>query len=215
MIIVLEGADGAGKSSHAKRLAHELGAKLMVFPDRTNLSGRLIDSWLKGEWRVAPVTERQALAPQPLADAVVFQALQLTHRAEKIEELWEAAKPETLYVFDRYWQSGVVYGTVDGLPSGALETMHRWLPRSAVNVLLDLSPQERRRRVTARGAPAEVYEKNEAKQVQLAAAYRAFWRKQQIDRDEEPDAWPVVNADGTIDEVFANIVSVIGQVLDV
>nr|CAG8616726.1 8217_t:CDS:2 [Entrophospora candida] len=53
-LIVLEGCDGSGKSTQAKRLYDHLkndgaNVKLMHFPDRSTLIGQLINSYLKSE----------------------------------------------------------------------------------------------------------------------------------------------------------------------
>ena len=147
MIIVLEGLDATGKSTHAKLLSKALGgAKVLKFPDRSTHIGGLIDKHLRNEWSVVcPRCEVTGygglLAKDKPIDAYVFQCLQIVNRLECWSELQAAAKSPEPVLVDRYWQSAVAYGGADGADQAWLIQVHSPLPHAELNILLDMDPE--------------------------------------------------------------------------
>ena len=200
MLIVIEGADGCGKSTQSKRLAAKIGAKHMAFPDRSTPIGKLIDGYLKGEWHAI---QPKGATPEDLPlTALVFQALQLANRTEHLLKLERSIMPDVEgwdLVLDRYFASGLVYGKLDGLDPAYLETMHAGLPRPHLNFLLDIPIEVAAMRMAARGTARERYE--DVQQLgQLRDLYLTLW--QQHCRD---DAWVVIDGDRPEDAVAKSL----------
>lgn len=102
MLIEIEGTDGTGKTTLAKKLADALGGIYQKFPDRRTVTGAILDDALRGRHAISPVE---------------FQALQTVNRLEKLPRLKEAKGSDTVHlVADRYQMSGLVYGMTDGVP---------------------------------------------------------------------------------------------------
>lgn len=181
-LIVIEGPDCSGKNTVADALARQLGAKRLDFPDRTNtVTGPLIDGYLKRRWRVECREADGSYSGKKaddLAGALAFQALQVTNRMEHFWALSAAKQSATEHlVLVRYWQSGWVYGQLDGLDPVFLRGVHRGLPQPDLNILLDVSAEECERRRAARdGAKApEIYEGKLAFTRRVIDLYRACW----------------------------------------
>lgn len=142
MFIVIEGPDGAGKTSQSKALAEAISGRWMCFPDRTTFFGRLVDAWLKQRWSV-----RSDELPEQEINAAVFQALQTVNRFEVIDQIQRSPVP---VVCDRYWMSGYAYGTADGLDPQPLIQIHRLLPQPDLCILLDVVPEALAERMSRR-----------------------------------------------------------------
>ena len=88
LLIVFEGLDRTGKTTHCKRIVKELSdkAKMMRFPDRTTVIGGLIDQYLRCEKNL---------------DDHVVHLLFSSNRWEKVAELKEALNAGTHVFVDR------------------------------------------------------------------------------------------------------------------
>ena len=88
LLIVFEGLDRTGKTTHCKRIVQELDdkAKMMQFPDRTTVIGSLIDQYLRREKNL---------------DDHVVHLLFSSNRWEKVAELREALNAGTHVFVDR------------------------------------------------------------------------------------------------------------------
>lgn len=98
-MIVIEGADRVGKSTHAAQLVEklqELGhpAKYLKFPDRTTVIGKIIDEYLKKSQSV---------------DDHVVHLLFSANRWEWFEKMMQELVSGTNLIVDRYAFSGVAY----------------------------------------------------------------------------------------------------------
>ncbi|KAI9763944.1 MAG: Thymidylate kinase [Geoglossum simile] len=150
-LIVVEGLDKAGKSTQCARLVENLkiqGREVLHlrFPDRTTPTGKMIDSYLKGE--------------SQLDD----HAIHLHFSANR----WEAASKIKLaiasgkdVVIDRYYYSGVVYSAAKDIAGLTLEWAS-WpeigLPRCDICLFLSISVEEAEKRG---GFGSEKYELKE------------------------------------------------------
>lgn len=196
MLICIEGPDGSGKTTVAKRAAeHLVGAEYLRFPRYGSKTGQLIKAYLNHGWELRA---NPSLAVENVAEARAFQALQVCNRLEVIDDLRAAAGSATTHlVLDRYWPSGWVYGQLDGLETAWLDQVHRTLPSLDLAVLLDLPAEETvRRRVERDGATAERYEAlplDRHRRVRIL--YLRLWAR-------SGPWWRIVDATESPDEVF-------------
>ena len=115
-LIVFEGADFSGKTTHSKRLTVELNArgyevKWRSFPDRSSPIGRLLDDVLEGKLTVEPETAHMLFA---------------ANRFERRDSLLNDLHNGTTIILDRYSYSGVAYTLAD--PKGS-KLDARWCKR--------------------------------------------------------------------------------------
>jgi dTMP kinase len=134
MIIEIEGCDGVGKTTVARLLAEKIGAEYFKFPDRSTPTGKIIDRVLRtGSDGAAYVG----------FDPYNMQALNIVNRLEKAAELDQCyASRFNHCVCDRYVQSGVVYGSQDGLDPAWLASVvgAGVIPEADLHVLLWMDP---------------------------------------------------------------------------
>lgn len=142
VFVVLEGGDGAGKSTQIARLVEHLGSthpgrEVVVTrePGGTPLGGRIRELLLHGD-HVAP-----------RAEALLFAA----DRAHHVDSLVRPALGRgAVVVGDRYVDSSVAYqGAGRDLDAAEVASISRWATEGLVphlTVLLDVDPQEGRRR---------------------------------------------------------------------
>jgi len=149
MLIVLEGADGCGKSTLGRAVAKAIKGDVLEFPDDNAVTGPLIRSYLRKEWYVAKRRPEASLDDK--AGALAFQALQVTNRMEHMERIAKAKESLTDHlVLVRYWQSAWVYGQLDGLDPKWLVQIHAGMVQADLNILLHLDAKESMRRRAAR-----------------------------------------------------------------
>jgi len=174
MIYTFEGIDGCGKSSVAVAVAKAIKARLIEFPNYNSPTGKIIKGYLRGEWyTVCNEGDRDRLR-----DAVVFQSLNVANRMERMEELAAAANHiHNHLVLVRYWQSGWVYGQLDGLDKAWLSQVHRSMVLADQSFLIDVLPTVALDRCRQRdGAKApERYEGKLHLLQRTAELYRRLW----------------------------------------
>jgi len=209
MIVVIEGMDASGKQTHSKLLASSMGATRFSFPNYESATGRAILGHLKKEWQcfnrmqeTPPGMDLPSCVPDDAEkhlNALVFQALQTANRLEIMPEIMKA-KAAGPIVFDRYWQSAVVYGVLDGLsPELAYRIQAGALPQADANILIDIPVEEGFKRRPER---RDRYEADADYLHKVRAGYLKLWGWYS-DRSLGPDAerWLVVDGLGSIDEV--------------
>ncbi|GEM_PF-4259443 len=104
-LIILEGPDGVGKSTQAKRLCEALSAKLVVQPSGDNTLG-FLRPIVKTNKNIEPF------------------ARQLLHTCSHIVDAYEDFGPHnTAIVMDRCYASALVYGKMTGLPQEQLDIL--------------------------------------------------------------------------------------------
>jgi thymidylate kinase len=200
---VFEGLDGSGKSTVAAAVAKHIGAQLIHFPNDDSASGKLIRSALRKQWSLVHTTLAPNLPNIRDAFAMVFQALQLANRMEQWAILSQAAAGEAPLVAARYWQSGLVFGSLDGLSRQWLIDIHKGLPQAAHNVLIDVSVGVALERQLGRNAPLEAYEGNIQRTARIRELYLELWQER---------GWPIVNGEQPIDDVIADALEVVACV---
>lgn len=202
-LINIEGPDGSGKDAVADACAKRIGdIERLNFPNDNSPSGKLIRDYLKGEWAAY---SRPSLSARPAISALAFQSLQLTNRMEVFDRLMRAQSAGSMgehLIIARYWQSGWVYGQLDGLDGDYLERLHSGLPSPTVNILLRTTAETcMARRAKRDGAVApERYEGKMAKTLDIVRLYNELWQRYQ-----SLATWRVVDAEQPLDDVVEDV----------
>jgi dTMP kinase len=163
-LITLEGGEGTGKSTQARRLAARLAAEGINAVVTREPGGSPFAERLR-----AVVLDPATPPHAPLAEALLFYAARSDHLAAVIAPALEAG---TWVVCDRFSDSTRVYqGLVGGLAPETIDTLERLVVGDRapdLTILLDLDPavglarasQRRNATVKARAAagPADAYE---------------------------------------------------------
>jgi dTMP kinase len=202
--IVLEGIDGAGTTTQAKRLAEALELRATPVTLTREPTGGPIG-----------VLIRQALQRKLLDEAGVgprvmdWSTLALLFAADRLDHVHSVIRPALAegrtVVSDRYDLSSLAYQSVTA-PDG--ERVVAWLRelnqkaiRPDLTLVFDVDPDVAEARRKARGGPEEIFEVSEI-QRRLADVYRTAERLVPGDR--------VVHvADGSPDEVAVRILSAV------
>ncbi len=174
LFIVLEGIDGAGTTTQARRLA-----------DWLERQGRAVVRTAEPSARPVGVLIRQILQGRILDDAgepvrvdettmaFLFAADRADHLAGIVLPALDAGK---IVVSDRHYLSSVAYQSI-GADMAWVESLNARFRRPDLTVLLDIAPEVSLRRKHAQGQPAERYEQTQAlervRANYLAAADRA------------------------------------------
>lgn len=177
LFVVFEGLDRSGKTSQSTRLAKAMQAFKMNFPDRQNLTGGMINDYLKNS--------------NDLSDECIHLLFSANRWEEKKNILQKINSGESV-VCDRYVYSGISYSSAKGLDYSWCRAPDVGLPRPDVVVFLNLSSEEAEKRG---GYGEERYEKKE------------FQKKvaQQFEKFSGDDNWLVVNADQDPEAVYTEI----------
>lgn len=175
MIIVIEGGDGCGKSTIGKAVAELLDCPLIEFPDDKGYTGSMIRDYLGKRWLIddhdSDSEGRLKQGNKQHMEALAFQSLQIANRMERMEEIKRADN----IVLVRYWQSGVVYGTLDGLDRDWLINVHKPMVQADLNILLDVTAETSLERQKSRGEEQERYEGAFAFTKKVNDSYRELW----------------------------------------
>lgn len=207
MIVVIEGMDASGKQTQSKRLAEALKATRFSFPNYSSTTGRAIEAHLKKQW-VAQGTP--GFGVHELLDPMVFQCLQTVNRLELLPEII-AANQRGHIVFDRYFQSAMVYGALDGLDRDWLQIVQRApMPPADLNILIDIPVEVGFKRRPER---RDRYEANRDYLEKVRTEYLRLF-SEQIDRDLSL-SWHIVDGFASEDEVFADLWRIVSPRLGV
>jgi dTMP kinase len=195
IFVALEGIDASGKGVQSRRLAKHLEAERFTFPDYTTPIGGLIRDHLERKW--AAQWEEWHGRCNPDGDALIFQALQAANRLELASEIMSALIEGRSVVADRYYGSGYVYGSADGLDLEYLERLHRYLPEPTHQILIDIDPITSAIRRPDR---RDRYEANPDFMAKVCGLYRKIWVAK---------GWPIVDGRGSVAEVESRISEVL------
>jgi dTMP kinase len=193
--IVIEGIDGAGTTTQARRLVAALRSRNIAAIETREPTdgpvGALLRQVLRGRLVSATGT---AFSWQELA--LLFAADRLEHASN---ELNPRRKEGTWLVCDRYDYSSVAYQSASAADAGVipwLRELNRHAPRPDLTLVVDVSPEVARARRLARASDKEIFD-DDAFQARLAAFYR------DIERHFPADRIVHVDGDGEADSVFA------------
>jgi dTMP kinase len=205
-LIVIEGIDGAGTTTQAKRLVAALRSRnipaLETREPTDGPVGMLLRQVLRGRLVSAAGTP---LSWQELG--LLFAADRLDHAAS---ELVPRRAQGTWLICDRYDYSSIAYQSASAGDLAAipwLRELNRHAPRPDLTLVVDVSPDVARARRLARAGEQEIFD-DDAFQARLAAFYR------DIDAHFPEDRIVHVNGDGDADSVlealFAIVISLKG-----
>lgn len=153
--IVVEGADGAGTTTQAKKLAEDLDAHYTYEP-ASNKIGRKVEELISdGSYGADTV-------------ALSFAADRMVHLEEEVIPRLE--KGETV-VCDRYYHSSLVYQSVMGEELEWIKSLNRSALKPDITFILDVSAEVGMERVESRGRDGNVFEEMDF-QEKVVARYR-------------------------------------------
>ena len=189
MIIVIEGGDQAGKKTQSQLLANALRkrkikVKVFSFPDYSTPIGKEIKKYLSGK-RKLPVQ--------------VVHCLLAANRWEKLKEIKDAISKNSVLIMNRYYQSNLVYGLVNGMKLDWLENLDVGLPKADLVILLDVTPKQSFNRKKIK---RDQFEKNREFSKKISRAYRLLARKKH---------WKIINASGSKIQVHQEILKVFAK----
>ena len=189
MIIVFEGGDQAGKKTQSMLLEKKLKSakiktKLFSFPDYSTHIGKEIDQYLHGKRKFSPQ---------------VIHCLLAANRWEKADEIKKAQQKNSVIIMNRYRESNLVYGLVNGLKLNWLENLDTGLPKSDLVIVLDVPQTESFRR---KRLDRDRFEKNRAFSQKISKTYRKVSKQKK---------WKIVDATKSKHEVHEDIMKIFGK----
>nr|CAH7712160.1 unnamed protein product [Callosobruchus chinensis] len=188
-LIVIEGVDRSGKSTQCKKLVESLkqkdiAANLINFPDRSTLTGHLINDYLKNK--------TCKLNDQTIH--LLFSA----NRWENLEKMKSMLYDGVTLVVDRYSYSGIAFSSakkVLGIDYEWCKQPENGLPKPDVVFLLTLSEEEM---LIRPGFGDERYENVET-QRKVAKVFERLYK--------EGDNWVKIDAAESVQQVHESLLS--------
>nr|WP_206204600.1 dTMP kinase [Thermococcus sp. MAR1] len=151
--IVMEGIDGAGKSTQAKLLAkwfEERGYDVVLTKEPTDTAfGKLIRKLVLTGGREG-IIDGARISHE--AEALLFAADRAEHVSKLIKPAVEAGK---VVISDRYFYSSLAYQWARGLDLEWLIDLNRFAIRPDLVILLDLPVKESMKRINGRSIKTE------------------------------------------------------------
>ena len=192
--IVIEGCDGAGKSTQISLITNYLLSKgkhvhNLVFPDRTTITGKIINEYLSKNKEVGSKIDTDTL-----------HMLFASNRYEKKEFIIKimSDKPYEYILCDRYIYSGIAYSYATGCDYDFCKTIDSFLPIPDTLFYLDLDPSISLKRGEKGN---EIYE-NTTFQNKVYANYKTVINDKEVIKTTNV---VIVDAKQSIDDVFNKI----------
>jgi dTMP kinase len=202
--ISLEGGEGAGKSTQAKRLAEALGARGIETLVTREPGGSEGAEAIRGLLMQGDVTRWS-----PHTEALLFAAA----RADHVEKQINPAIGAGMWVIcDRFVDSSRAYqGVAGGIDDAAVLALHAFGSRGVLpdrTFVLELSPEQGRARAEVRdGAGADRFAaRGDTFHTDVAAAFRRF-------AAVEPDRFRLIDAGGAPDAVTDKLLAGLADLL--
>lgn len=202
--IVIEGPDGTGKTTQAKKLAEFIGDNKRVAhyvhePGHTAIGNEL-----------EMIIKNRQLARKPLTDLLLFTA----NRVEVFHQVISPALADGhAIIADRNWLSSIAYqGVASQLGvDTVLAVTKEHLPMEYIEptftIILEAPAAHRQKLLDARSSSHNDYFETQSADFQLAL-HDGY---QQARRHTNPRATAVVSAEGSIDDVFARIITALTE----
>jgi len=189
MIIVFEGGDQAGKKTQSALLEKKLKlakikTTLFSFPDYSTPIGKEINKYLHGKRKFPPQ---------------VIHCLLAANRWEKLDEIKKAQQKNSIVIMNRYRESNLVYGLVNGLKLDWLENLDYGLPKSDLVIVLDVPQTES---FSRKRSNRDRFEKNKDFSNKISRTYRKMAVKKK---------WKIVDATKSKQEVHEDIMKIFGK----
>lgn len=203
IFIAFEGCDAAGKKTSSTNLVEYLNnigisAVRYAFPRYETPLGSLILEHLKSRVSMIVKPTLETHHQDPLA----FQCLMLADKYDVVNEIKVALQAGKIVVADRWEDSAICYGGSDGLDMTWLVKTHSSLLHPDLSFLLDITPEEARKR---RPEVRDRYEAKMEKQADVRKRYHRLWT------DGNNDGTKRILIDGTrspediLDDVICHI----------
>jgi dTMP kinase len=191
MLIAFEGLDQSGKQTQAEMLRDRLKqdghkARLVSFPDYGTSIGEEIARALQGEREY---------------EADVMQLLYIANRYERRSDLERWIAGGLILVCDRYVASSIAYGEAQGLDPSWLAEIQKFLPRPAITIMLDISPETA---VQRKAVDRDRYERDLAMQARVRESY---WRQ------AKADGWLLLNGEQSKEALASEVFSGVAPLL--
>jgi dTMP kinase len=183
--IVIEGADGAGKTTQAEKLADRMDAHRT----HEHTDGRI-------GTKIDELIESDSVSPETLA--ITFAADRSVHLEEEIVPRLEDG--ETV-ICERYYHSSFVYQPLMGVERAWVEDLNRYLLQPDLTVILDIDPTEAFQRMRGRKEDLNRFEQ-ETFQERVVERYRGL--SDQLDERIE-----IIDGSGPVDTVFSSLCDVV------
>jgi dTMP kinase len=202
--ISLEGGEGAGKSTQAKRLAEALAARGIDTLVTREPGGSEGAEAIRGLLMQGEVTRWS-----PHTEALLFAAARADHVEKQINPAIGAG---TWVICDRFVDSSRAYqGVAGGIDDAAVLALHGFGSRGLLpdrTFVLELSPEQGRARAEVRdGAGADRFAaRGEHFHADVAAAFRRF-------AAFEPDRFRLIDAGGAAEQVTAALLAGLADLL--
>jgi len=202
IFVVMEGIDGAGKSTQAKLLAkwfEKKGYEVILTKEPTDTAfGKLIRKLVLTGGKEG-IIDGARISHE--AEALLFAADRAEHVHKLIKPSLESGK---VVISDRYFYSSLAYQWARGLDLQWLIDLNRFAVRPDLAILLDLPVKESMRRINGRSIKTEF-----DKIVELQRKVRENYLK----LAEMFPEMRIVNAQNSIEDVHRDIVSLVEQEL--
>ena len=150
ILIVIEGIDGAGKSTQARRLVRALRAR--------NLEAVYFREPSRGKWgRELKRKAREAKSLIPEEELELFRK----DRQENVENNLKPALAEgKIIILDRYYFSSIAYQGAKGIdPERIRRVNEKFAPRADLVFILDIRPDEGLARIADRKSRDRLFER--------------------------------------------------------
>lgn len=194
--IVVEGPDGSGTSTQARKLAEELDAFYTAeHTDRINgkefLIGQKVEEMISSEGYSAE------------AIALGFAADRMVHLEEEI--IPRLRQGETV-ICDRYYHSSLTYQPALGADYDWVKTLNKAAIRPDLTIVLGVSAEEGLSRIEKRGPDGNIFEKLDFQQ-EVMVRYRRL--PDRLDEDIR-----IVDGSKSIEEVRERVGKIVKQRLE-
>lgn len=189
-IITLEGIEKSGKTTQAQMLSHYLRKERHLntahfdLPDYQTDVGKLIDKYLN-------------YADMP-ANPEVLHLLYAANRYEIRDVINFHLNDGYVVIMNRYYQSNLVYGYVNGLDIEWLSILDENMPRSDLTIILDVPVQLTEKR----GTPVNENRFGHAKEF-IEKVREAFLTL------AEKEKWKVIDATRSKEDIHRDIIRII------
>ncbi|ASJ07650.1 dTMP kinase [Thermococcus pacificus] len=198
MFVVIEGIDGAGKSTQAKLLAkwfEERGYEVVLTKEPTDTAfGKLIRKLVLTGGKEG-IIDGARISHE--AEALLFAADRAEHVAKLIKPSIEAGK---IVISDRYFYSSLAYQWARGLDLEWLIDLNRFAVRPDLVILLDLPVKESMKRINGRSIKTE-FDK--------IAELQKKVRENYLKLTERFPEMRIVNALASVEDIHNDIVALV------
>ena len=187
MLVIIEGNDKAGKATQTRLLREGLekkGLKVadLAFPVYDTKIGKEIKAFLNDEREYSIQVRHMLLS---------------ANRWEKKAEIEKLLGENKVVIFNRYYQSNLVYGLASGLKLEWLQALDEGLFKGDIVIVLDVAPEVSIQRMTGKG---DIFEMNDDVMHNVSKLYRELAVKY---------GWILVNGYRSREDVHREIMQIV------